>query len=102
MNVAVIDLVEAQVTVALFKEGVVSRVRVDQNALHQFRGVCANELLPLTFHQHEKALELLPRGQLNKERVCEIPSTGGHHDPGLACGPTGGSRCNGLDLPGSS
>lgn len=102
LNVAVIDLAEAQATVGLFKQGVVSRVRIDMTALQHFNAQCDNKLLPLSFHQHEKSLEVPPRGQLNIEKVCDMPSTGGHHDPGFACGPTGGSRCSGLNIPASS
>lgn len=102
LNVAVIDLTEAQATVGLFKQGVVSRVRIDMIALDHFNARCDSKILPLSFHQHEKSLNVPLQGQLNTAQQCDAPSTGGHHDPGFACGPTGGSRCSGLNLPGSS
>ncbi|XP_026193091.1 uncharacterized protein LOC34618852 [Cyclospora cayetanensis] len=102
LSVAVIDLPEAQVTVGLFKQGMVSRVRIDMGPLATFASKCDNQLLPISFHQHEKSNSLLPRGQLNTDNACDAENTGGHHDPGYACGSTGGSACKGLDIPPSS
>ena len=102
LNVAIIDLAEMQATVGLFKQGVVSRVRVDKGPLQRFAARCDNDLLPIAFHQHEKASDLPPRGQLNEGGLCDEEHTGGHHDPGFACGATGASVCKRLDIPPSS
>lgn len=102
LSVAIIDHAEVQATVGLFNQGVVSRVRLDSDALEYFKEKCNNELIPIAFHQHEKAINLHTKGQLNREGACEAPNTGGHHDPGYACGPNGASRCKQLDLPPSS
>ncbi|CDJ41826.1 hypothetical protein, conserved [Eimeria tenella] len=102
MNVAVIDLDEVQVTVGLVRQMMLSRVRIDKQQLHDFSSKCNNQLLPLSFHQHERAVDLMSRGHLNIDKSCEAERTGGHHDPGFACGPTGASACKNLNIPGSS
>lgn len=102
MNVAVIDLDEVQVTVGLVRQMMLSRVRIDKQQLQDFSSKCNNQLLPLSFHQHERAVDLMSRGHLNIDKSCEAERTGGHHDPGFACGPTGASACKNLNIPGSS
>lgn len=102
LNIAIIDLAEVQATVALFRQGVVSRVRVDTTTLSSFQEKCANKLLPLNIHQHEKSKNLSHRGHLNKRRECSEENTRGHHDPGFACGTHGGSLCKQLSIPASS
>ncbi|KAL8426101.1 hypothetical protein Efla_007152 [Eimeria flavescens] len=102
LNVAIVDLEGLQATVGLFKQGVVSRVRVDQEVMSQVAGQCKDKLLPLTFHQHEAAKSLAGRGQLNTDGACNAANTGGHHDPGYACGPLGNSDCKNQNIPPSS
>ncbi|KAL8450118.1 hypothetical protein Emed_002653 [Eimeria media] len=102
LNVAIVDLQGLQATVGLFKQGVVSRIRIDKNEMERYGGRCDNKLTPLTFHQHEFSRNAVSRGQFNENDACGPANTGGHHDPGLACGPLGGSACKELRIDPSS
>lgn len=56
---------------------------------------------PLTWHIHTKAA--FPDELGVGPEVCAPANTGGHLDPGLACGPsTGNTLCKSLKVPGSS
>ena len=103
ISVGIIDLREAQVSVVLFKEGFLSRVRVDKAALGPFiHNSCAGNLIPLSIHQHEKRSRHITKSTLNINRICDEENTGGHHDPGFACGPTGATACKRLNINPSS
>ncbi|KAL8271711.1 hypothetical protein Esti_004367 [Eimeria stiedai] len=102
LNVAVLDLHGLQATVGLFKQGVVSRMRIDKSAMERYSGRCDNKLTPLTFHQHEFGRNAVSRGQFNDSGACSPENTGGHHDPGFACGPLGGAACKELRIDPSS
>ncbi|KAL8428119.1 hypothetical protein ACSSS7_007375 [Eimeria intestinalis] len=102
LNVGIIDLQGLQATVGLFKQGVVSRVRIDKAEMARYGGRCDNKLLPLTFHQHEFGRNAVSRGQFNENGACNPENTGGHHDPGFACGPTGAVACKDIRIEPSS
>ncbi|KAL8444582.1 hypothetical protein Emag_005424 [Eimeria magna] len=102
LNVAIIDLQGLQATVGLFKQGVVSRMRIDKKEMERYGGSCDDKLTPLTFHQHEFGRGAVSRGQFNENGACGPANTGGHHDPGFACGPLGGSACEELQIDPSS
>ena len=102
LNVATIDLQEIKAILVLFDHGVLARLRLDLPALEQFNSKCDNKLLPLGFHQHESSKGLTAKAVLNLNGECDAPNTGGHHDPGFACGKTGGVSCKNLNIPPSS
>lgn len=102
LSIGIIDVPSVTASVVLFPHGVASRLRLNIESLEKFSAKCKNKLLPLAFHQHEDAVSVHPRGMTNEAGGCGPLSTGGHHDPGYACGETGTKKCLLYGIPPSS
>ncbi|CDJ51712.1 hypothetical protein, conserved [Eimeria brunetti] len=103
MCLAIVDKNEIQAAVGVYRQGVVGRVLLDKEQLKETGDKrCGGEVSPVSFHQHEFARDLPLGGKLNLDAFCRMDQTGGHHDPGFACGETGAIACRQLDIPPSS
>lgn len=105
LSVGIIDVPEVTATVILFPHGVASRIVLNRPPLQQqFAAACSTSSSGssrIEYHQHEAAKNVPPKGTLNTSGVCSPANTGGHHDPGFACGATGTTRCKQFNLPAS-
>lgn len=100
INVASFDVPEVRGMVGLYPKAVVAHLRVSLHSLSDaFASECDGSVSPLEFHQHEKALRLPREGIVNFGDSCDAANTGGHHDPGFACGPLGSSLCPKFQIP---